>query len=1074
MDSANHNVLQFISAAAQALESRNGDDFAQAYSNGICYSTWSFRAPELIFVVVVVDELLVENESAPLPIQELLADATGLIYEESISTQGTLHKDKMVEDTHCSITEKIRIVFGLPTAEALVGEWPCYIIRSAIVPGCLYLTENHIFFFASLTHNQGYAKTGFLLVKMGSYRRCYFDIKTDILAWYENATDSYSPLGKVDLKYALSVRRSKKRKYGFRITTTTKTWHFKADTESAVIEWLNVLQKAIFKAKNNGTSLKLSISMENILDIELPDPIEFQQFLKIRTVGVDDSLVMDEYYFAYFPDINKAFNSLVNIWNKSQKETDTTEKQPTTSTVSSGSTDTHPTSAPNTAVSLTIGNTPEHKPRVIRVDPSLDDIIDSSSSGEEDQPMVDWLDEKRRSGLKLVYGLLSGNTGSASTALHQEEGGDDDEEEEEDGNEEISTHGEPLDERTRVNFRKYFVLPESEKLYAVYRCYLMKTLPCYGKLYISSNHLSFNSKGFATKARVIIPLQDVLRIQKVRNRGYLFYALSILTHTKKEIFLEFSILANRNNCFARLYLQHKWALENRSITGDEEQNIKNWEASLLDSDQEEALGHIDLSLQSELPILSQKVETFIAQKQPEKPLHITCITIGTRGDIQPYIALCKGLIQHGHRCRIATHDEFKDWIEEHDIEFRSIGGDPGELMRICVENSFFSVNFVREGLRLFKVWINELLDLTWKACEGTEMIIESPSAMVGIHMAEKLRVPYFRAFPMPMSRTRSFPHPFATPNSPKGRLYNDMTYILFDHAVWRAIATRTNNFRRRVLSLPATSYEKLQVWKIPYLYCFSQSVTGWKISDPLQAFIDAPDTRPIVYIGFGSIIVADPQEITRVIVEATLLSNVRAIVSRGWSSRLQDKAQGKTTTDTSLRDCSNDNGDALLQRYPDTIISLQSVPHDWLFPKLRAVVHHGGAGTTAAGLRAGIPTIVKPFFADQFFWGDRVEEMGVGLCIKQLTVESLSAALRIVSTDDRMLKTANMIGEKIRRENGVETAIQCIYRDMELAKERTLSSAQASCSEETQVTSVLEEDQEWTLIDSLEPISSIM
>lgn len=96
--------------------------------------------------------------------------------------------------------------------------------------------------------------------------------------------------------------------------------------------------------------------------------------------------------------------------------------------------------------------------------------------------------------------------------------------------------------------------------------------------------------------------------------------------------------------------------------------------------------------------------------------------------------------------------------------------------------------------------------------------------MIGVHMAEALRVPYFRSFPMPMTRTRSFPHPFATPNNPKGRIYNDMTYVLFDHAIWRAIAARTNSFRQSVLGIPATSYEKLEVWKIPYLYSFSPSI----------------------------------------------------------------------------------------------------------------------------------------------------------------------------------------------------------------------------------------------------------
>ncbi|KAG0166856.1 Sterol 3-beta-glucosyltransferase [Apophysomyces sp. BC1015] len=543
-------------------------------------------------------------------------------------------------------------------------------------------------------------------------------------------------------------------------------------------------------------------------------------------------------------------------------------------------------------------------------DPSAEDIGDSSSSEEDDQPMVDWLDEKRRSGMKLVYGFLGAGTGNATTTYHDQEENDDTQtiQNQEQG---PYTNWDDIDERTKKNF--------------LYGCSLMKTLPCYGKLYISSHHISFNSTGFATKAKVIIPFSDILRIQKIRSKGYIFHALSVLTQKKKEIFLEFASITNRNTCFARLYLHHKRSLERRPIPDHIEQDMEDWEAKLLELARgDSGPSHVIPPLELGLPILSRSAEEPLLFKKPEKSLHFTCITIGTRGDVQPYIALCKGLMKDGHKCRIATHDEFKDWVEEHHIEFRSIGGDPSELM------------------------------------------------------------------------------------------------------------------------------------------------TGWTPSEKLQRFLNSHDKRPIVYIGFGSIIVSNPQEITRIIVEATLQSNVRAIVSKGWSSRLQDKTRDVTTNNGPRSETAQ--LDDILQMYPETILSLQSVPHDWLFPQMRAVVHHGGAGTTAAGLRAGVPTIVKPFFADQFFWGDRVEEMGLGLCIKKLTVESLSTALRVVSTDENMLSTAKIIGEKIRSENGVETAVQCIYRDMELASERTLSSAQRTLhdrlDDELITTRILDEDQEWTLIDA--------
>ncbi|KAI8874783.1 PH-domain-containing protein, partial [Backusella circina FSU 941] len=176
-------------------------------------------------------------------------------------------------------------------------EWPCYIVQSAIVPGIMYLTDHHVCFYASIPKNQvGFHKNGHLLLKKSgnNYERYYFELKDDVLTWYENSSDHYSPLGKIDLKYVLTVRKSKKKKYGIRIVTMNKAWHLQADTDAAVIEWTNTLQKAIFRAKNNGTSLKITLPFENILDMEQTEAFEFQKFLKIRAVGIDDSFVVDE------------------------------------------------------------------------------------------------------------------------------------------------------------------------------------------------------------------------------------------------------------------------------------------------------------------------------------------------------------------------------------------------------------------------------------------------------------------------------------------------------------------------------------------------------------------------------------------------------------------------------------------------------------------------------------------------------------------------------------------------------------------------------------------------------------
>ncbi|KAG8682986.1 Sterol 3-beta-glucosyltransferase [Ceratobasidium sp. 394] len=179
--------------------------------------------------------------------------------------------------------------------------------------------------------------------------------------------------------------------------------------------------------------------------------------------------------------------------------------------------------------------------------------------------------------------------------------------------------------------------------------------------------------------------------------------------------------------------------------------------------------------------------------------------------------------------------------------------------------------------------------------------------------------------------------------------------------------------------------------------------------------------KKIVYIGFGSIVVSDPDAMTQCIVEAIKLSGVHAILSKGWSDRLSTK---KATAEP--------QPDPV---YPPQIYPISSIPHDWLFSRIDAACHHGGAGTTGASLRAGIPTIIKPFFGDQFFWSDRVEALGIGSSVRKLTVEHLTAALRTATMDVKQIERAKLVGESIRAENGVRTAIEAIYRDLGYATE---------------------------------------
>lgn len=165
--------------------------------------------------------------------------------------------------------------------------------------------------------------------------------------------------------------------------------------------------------------------------------------------------------------------------------------------------------------------------------------------------------------------------------------------------------------------------------------------------------------------------------------------------------------------------------------------------------------------------------------------------------------------------------------------------------------------------------------------------------------------------------------------------------------------------------------------------------------------------------------VSDPKTMTRCVIDAIVQSGVYAILSKGWSDRLQVKSTGDVAEPEEI--------------LPKQIFQINSIPHDWLFRRIDAACHHGGAGTTGASLRgndilslklsrrntddflsAGIPTIIKPFFGDQFFWADRVEALGVGSGVRKLTVESLTAALIAATTDVKQVERAKLVGEQIR------------------------------------------------------------
>lgn len=664
---------------------------------------------------------------------------------------------------------------------------------------------------------------------------------------------------------------------------------------------------------------------------------------------------------------------------------------------------------------------------------------------------------KRFSTLSKVSDLWSGSTKHYGKH-HTERLGDDDDK-----------HLASAEEITESNerFQKRFALGTEERLIASYHCHLHRGgIPTYGKMYVSTNYVTFRSF-LRTKTLMIVPLKVVENATKDSGFKFGYSGLVLTIQGYEEIFFEFASASHRDD--AEVMLLRQLDIIRPHINDD----IKSDDQYMLQSARlctyEDALKAeanvemppviIDGNLASVLPGLVT----------PQSKMLFTLLTIGSRGDVQPYISLGKALIEEGHRVRIATHSEFKDWIEGYGIEFKEVAGDPSELMKIMVDHGVFSVSFLRDAASKFRGWINELLASSWEACQGSDVLIESPSAMAGIHIAEALQIPYFRAFTMPWSRTRAYPHAFIVPDQKMGGSYNYLTYVMFDNVFWKGISGQVNRWRKKTLHLPRTNLDHMEQNKVPFLYNVSPAVlpppvdfpdwikiTGyWFLDegskdytpdDKLCRFMEKArnDGKKLVYIGFGSIVVSDPTALTKSVVESVLKADVRCILNKGWSDRLGKKDAKEPEIPL-----------------PEEVLQITNCPHDWLFPQIDACVHHGGSGTTGAGLRAGLPTIIKPFFGDQFFYANRVEDLGAGIHLRKLNVSQFSKALWEATHNERIIAKAAAVGRQIRSENGVISAIQAIYRDLDYA--RSLVQKKRGYTPTSD-----KEEETWTLVDDIE------
>ena len=412
---------------------------------------------------------------------------------------------------------------------------------------------------------------------------------------------------------------------------------------------------------------------------------------------------------------------------------------------------------------------------------------------------------------------------------------------------------------------------------------------------------------------------------------------------------------------------------------------------------------------------------------------ILILTAGSRGDIQPYVALAKGLQQAGFDVTLATDLAFNTLVTSHGVRFASIRAPFAQMMQND-EGKAALAGKKRIGLKQIQTMLRQMMDDAWEIAQQVQpdMVLYHPKPLAGYHIADKLGVPGILAIALPAySPTDDFFSPvFGGGNY--GRLLNRLSHLLYLKVSLLPYRRFLNRWRKEQLNLPPFSSDLvMREQPVPILYAYSPAVvpipndwrgnvnvTGywfldsaeaWEPPSELSAFLEKGEAP--LYLGFGSMAAPDSPGITHVILEAVRQSNKRAILATGWGG-------------ISGLESLNISGNIHL---------LKSAPHDWLFPRCSAVVHHGGAGTTGAGLRAGKPTIICPFFGDQPFWGKQIYKLGAGpnpIRQKRLSINRLRQAILEATSNARMRRSAESIGKRIRAENGVAQAVEIVERYM--------------------------------------------
>lgn len=412
------------------------------------------------------------------------------------------------------------------------------------------------------------------------------------------------------------------------------------------------------------------------------------------------------------------------------------------------------------------------------------------------------------------------------------------------------------------------------------------------------------------------------------------------------------------------------------------------------------------------------------------------LALGSRGDVQPFVALALGLQAQGHRVTIAAAADYASLAADHGLPFAPIAGYVRALMDFDLVNELLDgahnpLYFARRFLREVAPLLTTILADCWRVAQQADLLIVSTLGLyLGLDLVEKQRCPLVAVHFHPLFATPASAHvnfPTAPAWLPGAAPYHRFTHWVGQHGFWQLLGPLLSQARQTVLGLPPLSrwacYRRAQV-AVPTLYAYSPTVaplppgtvlpatsalTGywflaqsptWQPPAQVEDFLAAGP--PPVVITFGSILGGrNPDGMTQRLVDALTHSGQRGLIYRGWG----------------------DLGNIML---PPTVLAIDVTPHDWLFARCAAVVHHGGAGTTAAALRAGVPSVVVPVFGDQRLWAERIHALGAGpppLPRAQLTVDRLAAAIDQAVTQPAFRTQAQRLQPALAAEAGVSTAV---------------------------------------------------